>query len=254
MNNEELYKTIFIRKSVRKYDMTPLKDEQLKNIKCFADNTKQLITDIKCEFSFVTHDKVKNILPIKAPHYILIYSEKKEGYLMNAGFILQQVDLFLSANNLASCWLGMAKPSKEVPTLQNNLEFVIMLAFGNTKDKLHRTDTSEFKRKSISEISSINGADQLLEAARLAPSASNSQPWYFSGDTNEIIVSREKLSLLKAPIFNKMNQIDIGIALCHLWLSIYHQGKSASFDYTNSNIPKGYEFMLKVKVEGDKSC
>ncbi|EPR12835.1 nitroreductase family protein [Ruminiclostridium papyrosolvens] len=254
MTNEELYKTIFTRRSVRKYNMTPLTAQQLKEIKDFADNAKPLIPDIKCEFSFLTDDKVKNILPIKAPHYILIYSEKKEGYLLNAGFMLQQVDLFLSSVNLGSCWLGMAKPSKEVPTLQNGLEFVIMLAFGNTQEKIHRADTSEFKRKGISEITSINGANQLLEAARLAPSASNSQPWYFSGDPNEIIISREKLSLLKAPIYNKMNQIDTGIALCHLWLSIEHQGKTACFDYTNSNTPKGYEFMLKVKVEGDTSC
>ena|GEM_PF-3748051 len=32
---------------------------------------------------------------------------------MNAGFLLQQIDLYLSDSNLASCWLGMAKPSKE---------------------------------------------------------------------------------------------------------------------------------------------
>ncbi len=254
MSNEELYKTIFTRKSVRKYDMTPLTDQKLLEIKNFSDNVKKLIPSMKCEFSFLTDDKVKNILPIKAPHYILIYSEKKEGYLLNAGFMLQQVDLFLSSVNLGSCWLGMAKPSKEVPALQNGLEFVIMLAFGNTKDKLHRIDKSEFKRKGISEITSINGADQLLEAARLAPSASNSQPWYFSGNTNEIIICREKLSFLKAPIFNKMNQIDTGIVLCHLWLSIEHQGKTACFDYTDSNAPKGYEFMLKVKVEGETSC
>lgn len=254
MINEELYKTIFTRKSIRKYDMTSLTDEKLIEIKNFADTVKKLLPSIKCEFSFLTDDKVRNMLPIKAPHYISIYSEKKEGYLLNAGFMLQQVDLFLSSVNLGSCWLGMAKPSKEVPTSKNGLDFVIMIAFGNTQEKLHRADKSEFKRKSISEITSISGGDQLLEAARLAPSASNSQPWYFSGNTDEIIVCREKLNLLKAPLYNRMNQIDTGIALCHLWLSIEHQGKTACFDYANSGAPKGYEYMLKVKVEGDTSC
>ncbi|ACL75073.1 nitroreductase family protein [Ruminiclostridium cellulolyticum] len=254
MIHEELYKTIFTRRSIRKYDMTPLPEQKLQEIKNFADNTKKLVPGIKCEICFLDKENVKNIFPIKAPHYISIYSEKKEGYLMNVGFMLQQVDLFLSANNLVSCWLGIAKPSKEVPTSNNDMEFVIMLAFGNTHEKLHRADTSEFKRKGISEITSITGADELLEAARLAPSASNSQPWYFSGDQNEIIISREKLSFLKAPIFNRINQIDMGIALCHLWLSIEHQGKTAYFDYTKSNAPKGYEFMLKVKVGGGKSC
>lgn len=73
---------------------------------------------------------------------------------MNAGFLLQQVDLYLSDNNLASRWLGMAKPAKGVPTLINELEFVVMLAFGNTTEPIHRVNTSEFKRNDLSAMSS----------------------------------------------------------------------------------------------------
>jgi nitroreductase len=169
---------------------------------------------------------------------------------MNAGFLLQQIDLFLSANNLASCWLGMAKPAKQVPEQKNGLEFVIMLAFGNSSEPIHRMDTTVFNRKSISEISKIEGANEVLEPVRLAPSASNSQPWFFSGNLNEIEVSREKLNLIKAPLYGKMNQIDIGIALFHLWLSLDHQGKTVSFDFQKTQAPSGYEFMVKVKVQG----
>jgi len=95
---------------------------------------------------------------------------------MNAVFLLQQVDLYLSAKNLASCWLGMAKLAKGVPTLMNGLEFVIMLAFGNTTEPIHRANTFDFKRHDLSAISSVAGADELLEPVRLAPSASNTQP------------------------------------------------------------------------------
>lgn len=248
MTNQELYETIFKRRSIRKYDMTPLPEQKLQEIKSYADSVKQLVPGIRCEFSFFDDNHVKNMLPIKAPHYISIYSEKKENFLMNAGYIMQQIDLFLSANNIASCWLGMAKPSKDVPSGKDGMGFVIMLALGNTGEKLHRTGISEFKRKNISEITSIPEAGESLEAVRLAPSASNSQPWFFSGDMDEIIVSREKLNLLKAPIYNKMNQIDIGIALYHLQLSLEHMGKTASFDYTKTDVPKGYQFMIKVKV------
>jgi nitroreductase len=250
MLNNQLYETIFKRKSIRKYDMTPLSEDTLSKVKQFASSVKPLDHAIKYEFLYLVTEDVKNLLPIKAPHYICLYSEKKDNYLMNAGFLLQQIDLFLSANNLASCWLGMAKPAKQVPEQKNGLEFVIMLAFGNSSEPIHRMDTTVFNRKSISEISKIEGANEVLEPVRLAPSASNSQPWFFSGNLNEIEVSREKLNLIKAPLYGKMNQIDIGIALFHLWLSLDHQGKTVSFDFQKTQAPSGYEFMVKVKVQG----
>jgi nitroreductase len=248
MTNQEFYNTIFKRKSIRKYDMASLPQEKLAEIKEFAGSVKPLVDSINYKFVYLNTNDVKNLLPIKAPHYISLYSDKKDGYLMNAGYLLQQVDLFLSANNIGSCWLGMAKPNKEVPEQRDGLEFVIMLAFGEAAEQVHRENTSEFKRKSLSEITSIAGADQLLEPVRLAPSASNTQAWFFSGDINEIIVRRTKLNLIKASLYGKMNQIDIGIALCHLWLSLDHEGKTAAYDFNKVEVPNGYEFMVKVKV------
>ena len=246
MTNEKLYDSIFHRKSIRKYILEALPEDTLNKIMDFVSKAKPIDDTIKYQFHYIKTNDVKNIMPIKAPHYICLYSEKKDGYLMNAGFILQQVDLFLSANNIGSCWLGMAKPNKEVPVTQNGLEFVIMLAFGNTTEPVHRNDLSQFSRRNISEITSIVGAEELLEPVRLAPSASNTQPWFFSGSVDEIIVSREKLNIVKAAMYGKMNQIDIGIALFHLILSIEAQGKQAKFDYEKVESPKGYDFMVKV--------
>lgn len=246
ITNSQLYEAIFSRRSTRKYDMTPLPEGIMKSIREYADGIKPLEESIPYEFTYLGTDDVKNILPIKAPHYICLYSLKKGNYLMNAGFLLQQIDLYLSASNLASCWLGMAKPSKGVSQLRNGLEFVIMLAFGNTTEPIHRADISEFKRRSLSAISSVVNGDEFIEPVRLAPSASNTQPWFFSGNTGVITVSREKLNLLKAPLYDKMNQIDIGIALCHLWLSLEHQGKVASYDYKKAAAPSGYEFMVNI--------
>ena len=250
MTNNQLYEAIFCRKSIRKYDMTLLPAATLAELQRFASNVKPLDEKIKYEFSYLVTDNVKNLLPLKAPHYICLYSEKKGNYLMNAGFLLQQINLYLSANNLGSCWLGLAKPSKQVAELKNGLEFVIMLAFGNSNEPVHRTNSSEFNRNSLSSISRIPGADDILEPARLAPSASNTQPWFFSGNTDEITVSRKKLNLIKALLYDKMNQIDVGIALCHLWLSLDHQDKSVAFSFEKAPAPSGYEFMTKVKVGG----
>jgi nitroreductase len=248
MTNEQLYETIFRRKSIRKYDMAPLPTETVKAVQNFTETVKPMDETIKIEYLYLGTNDVKNLLPIKAPHYICLYSEKKDNYLMNAGFILQQIDLYLSANDLGSCWLGMAKPSKQVPEQKNGLEFVIMIAFGKASEPVHRSSISEFKRKSISSISSITNARELLEPARLAPSASNTQSWYFSGSADKMTVSREKLNLIKAPIYGTMNQIDIGIALAHIWLTCEHHGKTFVLDFEKETAPSGYEFMTSVKV------
>ena len=248
MTNKQLYEAIFQRKSIRKYNMEPISTMTITELQEFASKIKPLDEKIKYEFSYLCTNDVKNLMPIKAPHYICLYSEKKGNYLMNTGFLLQQIDLYLSANDIGSCWLGMAKPSKQVPEMKNGLEFVIMLAFGNTNEPVHRADSSEFNRNSLSSISNIAGADEILEPVRLSPSAVNMQPWFFSGNADEITVSREKLNLIKAPLYGKMNQIDIGIALCHLWLSLDHQGKSVAFDFEKAPAPSGYEFMTKVKI------
>ncbi len=246
MTNQKLYDAIFTRKSVRKYDMMPLSEEVMGEIKNYADNLMPLDDGIRYSISYLSEVDSKLLIPAKvAPHYICIYSEKKDGYLMNAGFLLQQIDLYLSAKGIGSCWLGIFKPKKEVDT-QNGLEFVILLAFGNPKEAVHRKNTSEFSRKSFLEISSIKGAEKLLEPVRLAPSATNSQPWFFSGDLKEIVVSRQKLSKLKAQFLGRFNQIDTGIALYHLWLSLEHEGKTVAFDHNNADAPEGYEFMVKV--------
>lgn len=249
MNNNVLYDTIFRRKSVRRFDMTPLSQEKLDQLQDFIRNIKRLDENIITEFSVQSEKEVSSLFAIKAPQYLSLYSEKKGSYLINAGFILQQVDLFLSASGLGSCWLGVAKPNKDAAQSREGLEYIIMLAFGNPAEPVHRTSIDQFKRNSLTEISSIKEAEELLEPVRLAPSAANSQPWFFSGDTQEIVVSRKKLNLVKAQIYGKMNVIDVGIALCHLWLSAEHQGKAVEFDLTEGGkAPGGYEYMTKVRL------
>ncbi|QHQ61408.1 nitroreductase [Anaerocolumna sedimenticola] len=248
MTNSQLYETIFKRKSIRKFDMTPLDAAALSGIKNYAAEIRPLDKEIKYEFVYLVTNDVKNLLPIKAPHYICIYSEKKEGYLTNAGFLLQQMDLYFSANHLGSCWLGMAKVAGDIPDKKNSMEFVIMIAFGKTDEPLYRSDIAEFKRKNLTEITNLTDCKELLEPVRLAPSASNSQPWYISGSKEEIIVSRKSLNIIMAPIYNKMNQVDIGIALYHLWLSLEYHGFTPDLAYEKGNVPKGYDYMATVHV------
>lgn len=239
MDHEVLYQAIFHRKSVRKYDSTPLTQEVLDALKGFIAELKPLIPGIKTEVKLLPQSIVKT----NAPQSLCIYSEKKDGWRMNAGFLMEQIDLYLSANNIGACWRGGSKPAKGSVQMPQDMVFVITLCIGTPAQEMHRANAAEFKRESLNTISPVSDLYHVLEAVRLAPSALNKQPWYFSGSADRIIVSRKKSLLI-----DKMNQVDIGIALCCLWLSLLHQGKEAAFDFTPSPVPDKHIFMANVNV------
>lgn len=251
MMKSNLYETIFKRKSVRKYDVNPLEDGILSEIKEYANTTKGLYDNIKTEIHIIKKEELNFLLPIKAPHYLLMTSENKTGYLTNAGYILQQIDLFLSSKGIGCCYVGMAQPKKAIKKGMD-LEFVMVLALGNPAEPFHRIDTTEFKRKALSEITNITNSDQLLEAARLAPSATNSQPWYFTGEAGLIHAYCIKANLIKALVYDKMNKIDMGIAICHIDVAAEHFGKNMEFAYekvAENNPPKGYYYIGTMKLK-----
>jgi nitroreductase len=251
LKNTNLYETIFKRKSIREYDLTPLDGHTLAEIMAHTSALKPLYDDIKIEMKLVSEKDVKGLLRAKALHYLVVFSETRDGYLTNVGFMLQQMDLFFSSNGIGSCWQGMPKPTEEILN-SSKLEFVILLAFGKPKEKLHRESVSEFKRKALGEITDIKGADDLLEPARLAPSAMNRQQWFFTGNASTIHAYRAKSSFLTAFIFEKMSKISIGIAICHVWIAAKHFGKEVEFisdKEAQNNPPSGHEYVITIKIK-----
>ena len=105
-----------------------------------------MVTGIKTEFKIISPHQVTRKFSNKAPYFIAAFSEAKDAYKVNIGFMLQQMDLYFSSNGLGSCWLGIPQPTKDVVD-SSDLEFIILMSFGNSKEALHRTNVSEFKRK-----------------------------------------------------------------------------------------------------------
>ncbi|WP_033168052.1 nitroreductase family protein [Clostridium sp. KNHs205] len=243
-----LYEVIEKRKSVRKYDMNPLDSVLLQQIKQFGEEVSPLIPDIRVKFNVYSYEEVKSLMAIKAPHYVGIYSEKKDNFLLNAGYMLQQMDLYLSANNLGSCWLGMAKPSVALPEAVDGLDFVIMLAFGNPKEEVHRSSKAEFKRKTLEEIREGSGYEEALEAARLAPSARNTQTWYFICKEKEILVCRRHTGFVNEHLMARLNTIDAGIAMCHLELALENRALERNITFEEIAVPKGFIHLATVKL------
>ena len=214
-----LNEMIYRRKSCRSFTGQPVDPEMIEKILSF--DLKPLYPQIHVRMDIVSRAQVKCICPWTTPQLIAVYSEEAEGYLENIGFLFQQMDLYLQTLGLGVCWLGMGRMNSKTATEVDGMKFVILLAFGHPKGDQLRHDRKGFKRKSMEKIA--DRPDPRLEPARLAPSAVNSQPWYFTHEGDTIHVHCSK----------KGSPLDAGIALAHLYVA---NGETFRF-FKAENIP-----------------
>ena len=237
---EALKKMIYQRKSFRKYTSQVIEQPMLDEIKQFIKQVKPLYPNIKVVCKIVSKNKVKCILPWIPNYNLVIFSEEKEGYLENVGFMFQQVDLYLQSKGIGSCWLGMGR-SEEVIEGMNNLKMAMIITFGYSEEN-YRHHPNEFKRKSLKQIS--DQEDLNLIPVLLAPSSVNSQPWYFTHEQDLI-----HIYLHQHPLWNKqlekMNCIDIGIALAHMYVANH---ETFNFIIKPTPYKKGYSYKGSFKI------
>ena len=156
---------------------------------------------------------------------ILLYSEKKDGYLQNIGYLGEQLDLYLVSRNIGTLWFGIGKTEEEP---FEDMEFVIMFSIRKiSDDSKYRKDMFKSKRKSVEEIWEGVKIPGVSDIVRFAPSACNSQPWYVKND-GEISVYRYKKpgkkGIIPADKVSFYNCIDIGIFICFMDICLEHRG------------------------------
>ena len=212
------YDTVFKRKSFhlfRNVGDDRLSNDELQDIEKAYEGFEKLYPDIQTAIRIVPAEKVN--FKRDAEYCILIYSEKKENYLMNAGYIGEQLDLYLVKHHIGSLWFGIGKPDE--PSY-NGLDYVIMIAIHKVNDdSKYRKDMFKAKRKPLEEIWS--GDDPgIANVSRFAPSACNSQPWVVKNENGLLTVYRYKKpgkrGIMPAAAVSYYNRIDIGIFLCIL--------------------------------------
>lgn len=239
----DLFDSISRRKSCRKYNLEPLSDEQLKEIEAALDSFEPLFEDVPLSYRFVR--ETKGMFHVLAPHYLIISGPGKEGEQENAGFIGQQLMLWLNNRGLGSVWLGASRDA----TNSQKRSDIIIIALGKPETSPYR-EPSEFRRKDISEVTNAVD-DQCIQAMHLAPSGLNVQPWYFEKTSDKLLIYRQ---ILKPPISlaYKLTQVDIGIALCHYMIACQHFNKPFNFHVgKKAESKKGYKYFGYVDLSDE---
>ena len=218
--NNNLYDMIFKRKSFhlfRNIGDEKISNEEIKEIENYINNLKPLADDIKVKTKIVKEGATCR----RGQEYcILFYSEKKDNYLQNIGYLGEQLDLYLVSKNIGTLWFGIGKVAEK--TL-DGLDFVIMIAIAKVdSEEKFRKDMYKSKRKDLDEIWDGEEYRNIGDIVRFTPSACNTQPWKVKVTKNEIKVYRYrkegKRGIMPKDRVIYYNQIDIGIFLYFLEL------------------------------------
>jgi hypothetical protein len=245
MDESKLASAMYRRKSVRTYTPNPLEPAVLDSVLSFAERAVPLFPDQKIAFRILDRSGIRSACSAYAPHFLAVFAERTPEGDLNSGFMVQQVDLYLSSIGLGSCWLGMAGT---VEPFWKDLPSVILLAFGNPGEPVHRERKDQYRRKPLSEISSPGVVPQYMKAIRVAPSAMNKQPWFFSGDENlcRAFSARGK-GLVN--LSGSWRFVDLGIALCHLYIAAVADGRTVSFRREDSSPhDRSLEYMISCRL------
>ena len=220
--DSNLYDMIFKRKSFhlfRNIGNEHITDEEIKDIENEFAKLKPLVEDIKVKVKIVKEGATCK----RGQEYcILFYSEKKDNYLQNIGYLGEQLDLYLVSKNIGTLWFGIGKVDEKQ---FDGLDFVIMIAIAKVdSSEKFRKDMYKSKRKELNEIWNGENYLDIANIIRFAPSACNTQPWIVESSENELKVYRYrkqgKRGIMPKDRVIYYNQIDIGIFLCFLELCL----------------------------------
>lgn len=218
-----LYEAIFKRRSIRKYKKDRISEQLLQQITMFCRRAVPLEEEIRVKTEILDNTEgnlsIKGLWKVEAPYYLVLFSEEKRGYERNAGYLLEQIVLYMAARGIGSCYLGGSRAGVSEP---EGMKQVIMIAFGYPDGLLYRDPTTakrlSFKDLCVFKEDVDDSVKTILKAARLSPSAMNSQPWRFIVYQNKIYVflCRDLFSL---PSLSVMREISLGIMISHLMLA-----------------------------------
>lgn len=240
-----LYEAISGRKSVRKYKDTPLSQTLLEQILAFCKKAALLDYDLetKAEILDNTNHKVhlKGLWKVDAPYYLVLSSQEKKGYERNAGYLAEQIVLYMTAKGIGSCYMG---GSRAGVALQKGWKEVMIIAFGYAQGVLLR-EVSRAKRLSLKELCIFKEEPEenvktILKAARLAPSSMNTQPWRFIvyKDRFYLFACRE---FIPVPMLGALREFNLGIVLAHIMLAAEELWLRMSFEVEESLVKKVYK-------------
>lgn len=279
--NIPIKELITTRHSVRTYDDRPIEDEKLNILK----DTIKAISEpyFRCEIVHLDVDKKEKLgtygMIKGASKYIVAIFKQDEisdlSKVLEFGYRFEELVLKATDMGLGTCWMAgsfKVKSLQEKVNLQGNEQIVMVSPIGyqkhiRTYEKALRKLAKADIRKPWSELFFLEDFSQALvgeqmdkyanysryadglEMVRKGPSASNKQPW-------RLVITKESIDFY-VPNKNMEYSIrgynlavnDIGIATCHLQLTLEEAGIKGTWARLENKKRDGYEYMCSWQEE-----
>jgi Putative TM nitroreductase len=176
------------------------------------------------------------------------------------GYTGEGIILEATALGLATCWVGgffSPKRAAAMAKVAPNERVLAVTPIGYAKEghSLQERAMSRFgrnwQRRPLSDL--VTGLREnerpdwmraALEAARLAPSAMNRQPWRFQVDRNSITVSADSVV---NPTMVVSKRLDCGIAMLHIEIGALNSGVRGTWELLKS--PQVARFTVTGEVQ-----
>jgi hypothetical protein len=243
------YNAIFIRRSRRQFDQRPLESTLLvtlhtvcKEFRPFPQAPAVLVTqsvDDVFKGAIGHYGKIKG-----APAFIAFIGDMDNPNIHEqVGYLGEGIILEATALKLGTCWVGgffRPEVAASLTNINKNERVFAVTPIGyvsedwSLEEKIMAGFGRKHQRKPLSEL--ITGLEEekwpawmkeLLEAARLAPSAVNRQPWRFHIEQHSITISVDNLK----DTFTISKRLDCGIAMLHIEVASLHFGIKVKWEF-----------------------
>lgn len=256
------------RKSVRTYESKKLTEDDCNRIRAYINAKENRIgpfgTEIRLEL--ISADDSDSGKGLKIGTYGIIVNPQAyiAGCVLNSppnmvefGYVMEKLILFLTDLGLGTCWLGGTFDRKSLNSeiIMENGEIIPSITpvgypkkNEGIKQKAMRLMVGADKRLPWKELFYLENLSQPinqkmegilnepLEMVRLGPSASNKQPWRIVISENK---SQYRFYLKRTPNYAgnamgfDMQRIDMGIAMCHFYLTCEELGIKGEWTIDN---------------------
>lgn len=250
-NNTDLYKAIALRHSTRGYDGRPLTERHVEVIRRACAERLDLAEGARVALLLGPADRVFTGLAIRGvPAFLAMVGDTSVPHIEEAvGYLGEYVVLTAASLGLSTCWvsatfrpeeaakfvaLGSAEKIFAVSPLGYEGQAGLVETFFNTmvsKSRMRKPLEELMTSGSLPLSSSPEWVKVALEAARLAPSAYNRQPWRFTIGPNSIKLS---LDLDSRDVKGAPKRMDCGMAMMHLELGALAAGVTGEWELLDS--------------------
>ena len=246
--NRPITEIIEKRSSIRSFKPNPLSQKDNENLLNYLNSAKGLF-NVPIRFKIVdakiqqldSNLKLGTYGIIRGTSLFIVASVKNlENNMLELGYILEKGVLYATSLGVGTCWLGGTFKKGEFAKaleLQDDEVLPIISPIGYPADSrrvfenIMRLAVGSEKRKNWSDLffkenfntalreSECEGYADVLEMVRLAPSASNKQPWRILQTETSFDFYLEHTKGYGNALGFDIQKVDIGIALCHFELT-----------------------------------